>query len=177
MNQILQTIKERSSARAYSAKKLTDSELNTILEAGLQAPTGMNKQEIHFSVVDGENPVLAELDEEKRRLRGQGEQPHNFYYEAPTVIFLSAEEGFKWSTVDAGIAVQNMTLAAESLGLGSVILGCVYDALRGEKREYFSEKLQIPAGYSFEIAISVGHRSDDKAPHEYDYAKQVTIVS
>lgn len=85
-NQVITTIKERSSARAYSPEQLTQEELNTVLNAGLMAPTGMNKQEIHFTVVKGDNPVLSELDEEKRRLRGQEKQPHNFYYEAPVLI-------------------------------------------------------------------------------------------
>lgn len=175
-NQVLETIKQRSSARAYTNEKLTKSELGIILEAGMQAPTGMNRQEIRFSVAAGDNPVLAELDEEKRRLRGQEKQPHNFYYEAPTVIFLSAEDGFRWSILDAGIAVQNMALAAESLGLGTLIIGCVHDALHGGKKEYFSRLLQIPEGYSFQIALAVGHKADDKAPHEYDFEKQVTII-
>ena len=173
-NQVLETIKARSSARAYSGEEPTREEIEVILEAGLQAPTGMNRQEIRFSVVSGSHPVLAELDEEKRRLRGQEKQPNNFYYEAPTLIFLSAEDGFKWSKVDAGIAVQNMALAAESLGLGNLIIGCVYDALHGEKKEYFSKALKIPEGYSFEIALAVGHKTDCKEPHEYDSEKQVT---
>lgn len=175
-NQVLEIIEKRSSARAYSEEKPTQAELDAILEAGLQAPTGMNQKEIRFSVVDGDNPILAELDEEKRRLRGQEKQPHNFYYEAPVLIFLSAEDDFKWSKVDAGIAVQNMALAAESLGLGNLIIGCVYDALRGEKKEYFSQALQIPEGYSFEIALAVGHKTDNKTPHDYDYEEQVKIV-
>lgn len=175
-NQVLSTIQQRSSARAYSTEQITQSQLDTILEAGLMAPTGMNRQEIHFTVVKGDNPVLAELDEEKRRLRGQEQQPHNFYYEAPVLIFLSAEDEFKWNKVDAGIAVENMTLAAESMGLGTLIIGCVYDALHGEKQGYFSEKLQIPEGYSFQIALALGHKTDDKKPHEYDFEKQVTIL-
>lgn len=175
-DQVLETMKQRSSARAYGAEKLTKTELNSILEAGLQAPTGMNRQEIRFSVVRGDNPILEELDEEKRRLRGQEKQDSNFYYGASVLIFLSAEDDFKWSKVDAGIAVQNMVLAAESLGLGTLIIGCVYDALHGEKKEYFSRALQIPAGYSFEIALAVGHKTDNKTPHEYDYEKQVTIL-
>ena len=69
-----------------------------------------------------------------------------------------------------------MTLAAESLGLGTLIIGCVYDALHGEKQKYFSEKLQIPQGYSFQIALAVGYKTDNKMPHEYDYKKQVTIL-
>ena len=175
-NQVLETIKQRSTARAYSAEKLTKTEIDSILKAGLQAPTATNRQEIRFSVVSGDNPILSELDEEKRRLRGQEKQPHNFYFEAPVLIFLSAEDGFRWSQVDAGIAVQNMALAAESLGLGTLIIGCVYDALHGEKNEYFSQALQIPEGYSFQIALAVGHKTDDKTPHEYDFEKQVTIL-
>lgn len=175
-NQVLETIKQRSSARAYSAEKLTQAELDSILEAGLQAPTATNRQEIRFSVLSGDNPIIEELDAEKRRLRGQEKQPVNFCYEAPTLIFLSAEDGFKWSSVDAGITVQNMVLAAESLGLGTLIIGCVYDALHGVKKEYFSKALQIPEGYSFQIALAVGHKTDDKTPHEYDFGKQVTML-
>ena len=174
--QVLSTIKNRSSARAYSTEQLTTEELTTILEAGLMAPTGINRQEIHFTVVKGDNPVLAELDEEKRRLKGQEVQPHNFYYEAPVVFFLSAEDGFRWSKVDSGIAVENMVIAAESLGLGTLILGCVHKALNGEKKDYFSEKLQIPEGYSFEIALAVGHKTDNKKPHEFNFESNVTFL-
>lgn len=175
-NRVLETMRLRSSARAYGAEKLTEEELRCILEAGLQAPTATNRQEIRFSVADGKNPVLSELEAEKNRLRGLEKQPHNFYYEAPVVIFLSAEDGFRWGEVDAGIAVQNMALAAESLGLGTLIIGCVYDALHGEKKEYFSQALGIPEGCSFRIALAVGHKTDDKTPHGYAFEKQVTIL-
>ena len=69
-----------------------------------------------------------------------------------------------------------MALAAESLGLGSLIIGCVYDALRGEKKQYFDGKLGIPEGYSFEIALAVGHKTDNKKPHEYVREEQVTLL-
>ena len=174
-HQVLDIIAHRSSARAYSEEPLTKEELNCILEAGMQAPTGMNQQEIHFTVVKGGHPILDELDEEKRRLRGQEKQPQNFYYDAPTLILLSAEDGFKWSKVDSGIAVQNMVLAAESMGLGTLIIGCIYDAMHGEKQAYFSEQLEFPEGYSFMIALAVGHKVDHKEPHTYDFEKQVTI--
>ena len=61
---------------------------------------------------------MQELEDEKNRLRGLSAQTHNFYYEAPTVIVLSADSTYKWSPLDAGIAVENMALAAEELGLG-----------------------------------------------------------
>jgi nitroreductase len=79
--------------------------------------------------------------------------------------------------VDAGIAVENMALAAECLGLGSVIIGCIYDAMHGEAQEYFSKKLQFPEGYSFQIALAVGHKTDNKTPHEYEFDRQVTVLA
>jgi nitroreductase len=175
-NQVLEAIKKRSSARAYSSEPLAKEALNSILEAGLQAPTGMNRKEIRFSVVNGDHPVLDELDTEMRRLRGIEKQEKNFIYNAPVLIVLSAEDGYKWSAVDAGIAVQNMALAAESLGLGTVIIGCIYDALHGEKKAYFEEALRIPEGYSFQIGIAVGTKTDAKLPHDYDFTQQVTFV-
>ena len=175
-NHVLDVIRKRSSARAYSEEDVTNDELEAVIEAGLQGPTGMNKKEIHFSVVKGDNPILDELDAEKRALRGQEKQPHNFYYEAPVLIFLSAEDDFKWSKLDAGIAVQNMAIAAESLGLGNLIIGCVYDALHGEKKAYFNKALAIPEGYSFQIALAVGHKTDNKTPHDYDKSAQVSYL-
>ena len=175
-NEVLETMEKRSSVRAYREKEITQEMLETILTAGLQAPTATNRQEIRFSIVRGNNPVLAELDAEKRKMRDEVKQPHNFYYEAPALIFVSAEDGFKWSELDAGIAVQNMALAAKSLGLGSLIIGCIYDALRGERKTYFDRKLKIPEGYSFQIAVAIGYSNDTKEPHKYEWNRQVTVV-
>ena len=94
---------------------------------------------------------------EKNRLREIVNPPHNFYYEAPTVVIISAERSFKWSSVDAGIAVENMALAAQGLGLGNVIIGCIDDALKGEKQDYFSKVLDFPEGYEYKIEIGRAH--------------------
>lgn len=92
------------------------------------------------------------------------------------MIFLSAEDDYRWSKVDSGIAVQNMAIAAESMGLGNLIIGCVYDALHGEKKSYFDKALAIPEGYSFQIALAVGHKTDNKTPHDYDESVQVSYL-
>ena len=176
MDTVLETIRKRSSTRSYTAEPLNEAQLEALLRAGLQAPTATNRQELHFTVLKGDNPLLKEIEDEKNRLRGLTELPHNFYYEAPVVIVISGERPFKWSPIDAGIAVENISLAAEGLGLGSVIIGCIYDALRGEKREYFEKQLQFPENYEYEIAIAIGHKAATKDPHSYDAAAQVTCL-
>lgn len=176
MSNVIETIKKRSSTRGYTPEPLTDEELQTLIHAGLQAPTAANKQEIHFTVLKGDNPILAELEEEKNRLRDISSPEHNFYYEAPVVIILSADSSYKWSPLDAGISVENMALAAQDLGLGNLIIGCIYDALRGEKKEYFSKALRFPENYEYEIAIAFGHKAVTKEPHTYNADAQVTYL-
>ena len=173
--QVQDAIKSRSSTRGYAATKLTEAEIAQLVEAGLQAPTATNRQEIHFTVLQDGNPILQEIEAEKNRLWNTS-PAQNFYYSAPTVIIISAEKGFRWSAMDAGIAVENIALAAEALGLGNVIIGCIHDALRGERREYFEKLLQFPENYEYQIAIAVGHKATSKEPHDYDAQRQVTYL-
>lgn len=176
MAEVLEVIKNRCSIRGYSEEKLSKEDLDKIILAGLQAPTAANKQEIHFSIVDGSNPILKELEDLKNEQRNIVNPPHNFYYEAPTVVFLSADASYYWSKLDAGIAVENMSLAAEGLGLGSLIIGCVKDALESDKKEYFAKALGFPEGYEYEIAIALGHKATTKEPHTFEAEKQVSYV-
>lgn len=176
MMDVLEAIEKRSSTRGYGERRLSEETLEKILLAGLQAPTAANRQEVHFTVVKGDNPILAEIEEERLRIGNMKTPPHNFYYEAPTVLILSAMDDFYWSILDAGIATANITLAAEGLGLGSLIIGCIKDAMNGEKKEYFAKALGFPEGYAFRIAIALGYKALEKEPHTYDREKNVTIL-
>ena len=187
MNEVLTAIADRSSIRAYTDEKLSEEEIRTLVTAGLQAPTAANKQEVHTSVVSGGDPVLAEIDEERRRLVLASDADEafkenvknskvNFYYSAPTVLVLSVDKSFYWGKLDAGIAVENISLAAHSLGLGSLIIGCIDAALKGEKGADFAKALKFPENYEFAIAVAVGHKNTEKTPHEFDYEKSVSKV-
>ena len=176
MSDVLKAMEARFSTRGYSSEKLTKDQLDSLIRAGLQAPTAANRQEIHITVVNGDHPILAEIEAEKNAERGIQNPPHNFYFEAPVVFLLSGEQAFGWSKVDAGIAVENIALAAEGLGLGSLIIGCIKGALTGEKRDYFADVLKLPEGYDFEVAIAVGYKAVVKEPHEYSVEKNVTFL-
>ena len=88
------------------------------------------------------------------------------FYHAPVVIFLFGEKDFPWTQVDCGIAVENMALAAEGLGVGSVILGLPKPAFKGGKADELRKKLQCPESYDFVIAIALGYATDTKDPHD-----------
>ncbi|MBR2670833.1 MAG: nitroreductase family protein [Oscillospiraceae bacterium] len=171
MSDFLNVIERRNSVRKYQDKDLSEEQIRTLVEAGLRAPTAANKQEIHFTVVKKDNAAQAELANDHKP---GATVP--FYFNAPVVIYLSADESFSWSGVDAGIAIENIHLAAEAMGLGSVILGCVRDILNGEKKAYYAEKFAFPDGYKFEVAIAVGYAEAVKEQHTFEYDRDVSIV-
>ena len=176
MNEVVKAIERRSSTRGYTERKLTKEELDILIHAGLQAPTAANKQEVHITVVDGDNPILKEIEDEMLAGKGIERPKNNFYFGAPTVLVLSADSGFRWGRLDAGIAVENIAIAAEGMGLGNLIIGCIKDAMSGEKKEYFAKALGFPEDYDFEIAIAVGYKAVSKEPHEYSFERNVSYV-
>ncbi len=43
MTETIKTLKSRRSCRKFDGRQITDEQLNTILEAGMYAPTGMGE--------------------------------------------------------------------------------------------------------------------------------------
>lgn len=168
---MLETIRERSSIRAYKDEPLKKEEIELLVEAGLRAPTARNEQEIHFSVVNTKNETLKEIQKE---LNPDAEK--TFYYGAPTLIMLSGDDSFPWSAVDAGIAVENIHLAAKEMGLGSLIIGCIKGVMTGANKEKYSKAMAIPEGYSFLVCIAVGYPDTEKIPHIINADKNVSYI-
>ncbi len=175
MKDVIEAIRTRSSTRGYTDEPLTAEELEAVLRAGLQAPTAANRQEIRFTVLSGESPALKKLREVFESSLPRTPE-HSFYYDAPTLIILSAPDSFVWGEVDAGIAVQNMALAAEGLGLGSLIIGCIRGVMTGEHAAELAQALQFEEGFAFRVAIALGRKAVEKAPHTYSRESQVTVL-
>lgn len=184
---VMDAIHERRSIRAYRPEQITDGQLKEILEAGLAAPSAMNSQAWHFTAVQDEallNRVNeatrkgfiknAKDDEECKRF----ENPEwSVFYHAPTVIFISCIplDKMRYAQTDAGIAVENMALAAVGLELGSVILGMPHEAFVGEEAEELRKALHFPEGFDFMIALAVGYPATGKDAHVV-HPDRVTIL-
>lgn len=173
-NQVLETIAARRSHRRYLPDQLSQEQLEAIMEAMMQSPSANNRQPWHFSVVQDEKLLrrvhqatrkqVETLPEGKRSPRF-ADPDYDVLYKAPTVIFISAPEA-TYSPIDCGIAVQTIALAAESLGLGSVIVGMARMAFEGEDRAELEKALKFPEGHRFYVSICLGTPDDDKAAPE-----------
>ena len=174
-NETLSLISARRSHRAYAPTPLTQEQIDALLKAAVESPSAVNRQPWHFTVVRNQQ-LLDEINQavweqmmkrnpEKRSPRFADKDFHVFYH-APCVIVISGLPDFHYTPIDGGIAVENIALAAESMGLGSVILGMPRDAFLGDKADAFRKALHFPEGWDFVIAIAVGVPTDTKPAHE-----------
>ena len=168
---VLKAISDRRSHRAYQETQLPEETLSASLRAGLEAPSARNRQPWHFSVVqDGQ--IIQQIHDAAADAMAKGGAPRfadpdfQIFYHAPTAVFLFGEKDFAWTQVDCGIAVENMALAAEGLGVGSVILGLPKAAFKGEKGDELRALLKCPEGYDFVIALALGYAADTKEAHD-----------
>ena len=115
MNETLQILKNRRSCKSYQARQITDAELDAVLEAGTYAPTGRNQQSpILVAIQDKE--TIARLSKLNASIMGADTDP---FYGAPTVVVVLADKNWPTRVYDGSCVMENLMVAAESLGLGS----------------------------------------------------------
>lgn len=168
MNDVLKTIKSRRSVRNYSPAQISQEHMDLIIESGIYAPSAVNEQPWHFTVIQNQevlqhiNDIVKEqmVKSEVEWIRNNGSNSNfKVTYNAPTLILISGREsGVAWQA-DCAFAMENMMLAAESLGVGSVCLGLVRFFFEQESE---LEKLGVPKGYKPFYGIAFGYRPDEK---------------
>ena len=153
--EVMEAIKTRRSIRKYKATPVDDETIELILEAARWAPSWANTQCWRFIVVR-DNNIKAKLAETTRIKRDDTvvDNPStNAIRQAPVVIVACAELGKSgyyheepatdkgdWYMFDVALAMQNLVLAAHSLGLGTVHVGR-FDAKQA------ASILEVPSGF------------------------------
>ncbi|MEI6692455.1 MAG: nitroreductase family protein [Chlorobium sp.] len=128
MNETIQSILKRRSIRAYQPGQIDEKDLQEILNAGQYAPTAMGEQPWHFTVI--QNPDLLSrlqeickqgfLNSDNEALREIAKRDGFLvFYQAPTLIIVSGHKIAITPLQDSVLAMENMLLAATSLGIGS----------------------------------------------------------
>jgi nitroreductase len=168
----LDTIAVRRSIRRFKDSPLPEGVIQAILTAGTQAPSGKNRQPWRFVVVEGDrrSDMVRVMREGIAKLKAQGEDPGGSEWtahvmeQAPVTVFVFNPNGvhpwLKRSTEQRfmdvvnvqsiGAAIQNMLLAAQDLGIGSLWICDVFYAYE-ELCSWLGEESQMIA------AVSLGY--------------------
>lgn len=173
---LLDIIKNRRSIRKYSDKKITRQELDTILQAGIAAPSACNSQSWRFIAFDDDAAKEAFCKEVFTGVYAST----MFAAKAAALIVITSNKGnipsmlgnliqnTPFWALDAGIAGQNMVLQAQSMGIGSCWIGWF-------NFKKASKYLGLGMGERAEIILALGYpaESPDARPRK-EFEKVVT---
>ncbi len=115
MNETISCLLNRRSVRAYRPEQIKPAELETILQAGLYAPSAMNLQSSIMLVIQ-DRETISMLSRLNAMVMGRDTDP---FYGAPTVIVVLADKNAPNHVQDASLVMGNLMNAAFSLGVDS----------------------------------------------------------
>ncbi len=168
MNETIATILKRRSVRAYRPDPVEKTDIDLMLRAARHAPSAMNQQPWHFTVI--RNPKLlrklekhclnAFLESTNEALREIAKQEgFSVFYHAPLMVIISGDPGALAAQYDCTLAMENMMLAATSLGLGSCWANAImmYHATEKGKAKFRELGVTFPEGYQPYAAAAFGY--------------------
>jgi len=171
MNKTFKVIRNRRSIRNFMDEQIKKEELDAILEAGLYAPSGMNSQDWHFTVIQNRKMIdivnewiLLEVKKINDSRLNDAVAQGKFFRNAPTVIIVSSDSKDPFGIVNAAAATENIMLAAESLGMGSCWIGFARYLSTSECFSEYAKQLHIPNGYAISNGITLGYKATETPP-------------
>ncbi len=138
MNETIKNLVERNSCRKFKPQHITRQELETLMAAGLNAPSGMNRQPVRLVAVQ-DDATVAELSRLNAAVMGAAMDP--FYGAKDVIIVLAKKEGTY--IYDGSLAMGNLLNAAWALGLGACWIHRAREVFAGEAGQALLQKWGI----------------------------------
>lgn len=172
-NPVIENIMSRRSIRKYKDNVVERDVMSKILECGINAPNGQNKQSWEVRVVD--SPAI--MNEIKEAMAATGvPMAADCFRGAPIMVFIARDNSYDFSTIDCGLLAENMVLAANSLGVGSICLGSPVRFINDSPmRDKVLSKLAFSPGYELCLCVGFGYADEAPAakPRNFDKVKFV----
>ena len=180
-NPVIENIMARRSVRAYKEQAVPRELMEQVVECGINAPNAMNAQQWEVRVVESKAWIDKATEAYKQSVKGTPAEKmvtepsfKNMFRNAPAVIFIGHKPS-KYTAVDCGLMAENMMLAAQSLGLGTVCMASPVMFLTQPAGAEFLSSLSFSDGYEPLICIGIGYADEAPAakPRNKDVIKYI----
>lgn len=146
---MLDAIKSRRACRSFSNREVEDNKIKEIVEAGLLAPSGMNRQ-TPIIIVIKDKKTRDQLMKLNAQIMGRDLDP---FYGAPVILLVAAhKDGL--SVHDGAACIENMLLEATNQGLGSCWIHRAKEELELEESH---KLLSSITKFPLDDYIGIGH--------------------
>ena len=186
------TIINMGTTQAFTDEAVSDDDLNTILQAGLSAPSAINQQPWHFVAITnkeiiqeikdagssfappaGGNAPSAPAPASGSAKAALGDSP------AAIIIYMDKSTPSPDPDFDCGLAAENMAVAAASLGYGVKIVSSPTMTLNGDNHDSLCEKLGVDSSLQAVAVLLIGKKDTDvvsNATTRSPMEEKVTII-
>lgn len=167
---VLEAINERRSIRAFTDEKVSEKDVERLIDAARWAPSAGNTQPLELVVVK---------DKEMKRKLSEAALNQTFIQKAPVVIVVCADlnrssRGYGsrgkhlYSLQDTAAATENILLAAQELGLATCWVGAFRDkevAKAVKAPRNMKPVAIVPVGHPAERPVAPPKRSVNEIVH------------
>lgn len=170
MNETTRTILNRRSVRAYKQEQIKDDDLQMILKAGMYAPSAMNQQSWHFTVVQNKE-LLNKINETCKVIYSKsGNQrfealaksdTFSVFYNAPTLIIISGDDKAIAPQYDCALANGTMFLSAASIGISSCWIHALTQFTSSKEGIAIIQELGLTEGHKIFAAGAFGYSASE----------------
>jgi nitroreductase len=172
-NVVIENMMTRRSIRNYKEGAVARETMDEILNCGINAPSGMNRQSWEVRVIDNPETIarfksllVASNPETK------AEAVEGCFRGAPTLVFVANDPSYDFSPIDCGLLSENIMLSAWSLGVGSICLGSPVRMINENPAcAPILERLGFSDGYEFCLCVGLGYADETPAAKPRDKAK------
>ncbi|MBQ9133445.1 MAG: nitroreductase [Clostridia bacterium] len=157
---VFENMLTRRSVKAYKSDAVPKELIDRVIEAGLYAASGRNKQSaIVIAVTD--KAMRDRLSKMNAAVMGAEIDP---FYGAPVVLVVLADKQFPTYVYDGSLMLGNMMLAAHELGLGSCWIHRAKEEFESEEGKEILRSLGIEGDYEGIGHLVLGYAATDPNP-------------
>jgi len=176
---IFTAIKDRRSIRKFKPEAVAEATLQQVFTAAQLAPSWANTQVTRFYLISD-----TDIKQKVADCIASGNPSYAASHDAPHLIVVASKKGVSgykrgeastvkgdsWYMFDAGLACQNLSLAAHALGLGTVHVGVV-------DTDQVHQILNLPPELEVIELIPIGYPDQEvKMPRRIELEELVTRV-
>lgn len=154
MNELIELLKHRRSCRFFTDQPVDKETLDQILEAGIYAPSGENKQETKILVIQDRETI-----HNLSVISGvfDGNMVSDAFYQAQTILLVVSDSSSHTFVEDGSLVMGNLMNAAHALGLGSCWIHWAREALFTPYGRKLCKKWNLPEEYVGIAFCAIGY--------------------
>jgi nitroreductase len=154
----LELFRERRTIRRFTDQDISEETVKTLLEVASVAPSRLDRRPLHYLVIR-DKALKAKLAEALR--------VRPYIDQAPVVIAVCADKAISptWE-LDGSAAIENMLLAAATLGLGGAWVGSKGSQLWDLAVDVLQADAALPDTVGVVSLVSIGYPAEEKRAYE-----------